>query len=600
MDNTFGGLPAFSYFCRKIKIMRLVRLFSLLLLLLCAFSVVLPARDRDGGGCPVVRIVPERLPDMTMPRSGHNIFYAGGELTVVGGHTTNFVTTQTAEYFADGSWHLLPTAYSHDNGFAVVMQSGEVIIGGGHSESLGIGQTFHLERYHPSPLTSNPSSLTSHPSPLTSESYPAHSFEGFGCLDHRRVLGNATQLGDGRVIITGNHYAEDAIGCYDGRSQVQHIKEVKQGRTNPYILPIARDEAVIIGSRDLRDRLHDTVWADRVKGEPFRVPLLEEWKLVPTDQPFSSTACARGDNGYLLTAQDKTGQLTIVMMRDTVFSLLPTSCPIPMKSPFGPVFYKGPIVVDSLHKRGYVMGVDSLYLRQYVLAVDYARQPAELTLYHTDTLEHATITIPIVTPEGDLILAGGIPCDNYKPLSAVWLYRFTTMAAEAEKGTAVAAWIWWILAAIAIIAVIGCVAVMMLRKKRAEVVPAQGEADETEDFQTLDLTKERSAELMESICRLMDEEQVYLRSDLKMQDVAVMLSSNSSYISECINNNRGQSFSQFINTYRISYAQELLRRQPDMKMAIVAMKSGFSAEVSFFRNFKAATGMTPREWLASQ
>ena len=104
---------------------------------------------------------------------------------------------------------------------------------------------------------------------------------------------------------------------------------------------------------------------------------------------------------------------------------------------------------------------------------------------------------------------------------------------------------------------------------------------------------------MKRVSKLMSEERLYLRSDLKMQDVAVMLSSNSSYVSECINSIRRQSFSQFVNTYRIRRAKKLLRQQSDMKMAIIATESGFSSEATFFRNFKAATGMTPREWLAS-
>ena len=104
---------------------------------------------------------------------------------------------------------------------------------------------------------------------------------------------------------------------------------------------------------------------------------------------------------------------------------------------------------------------------------------------------------------------------------------------------------------------------------------------------------------MERICRLMDEEQLYLRSDLRLQDVAVHLSTNSSYVSECINNVSNQSFSQFVNTYRVRHAQELLRQQPDMKTATIATNSGFSTETSFFRNFKTVTGMTPREWVAS-
>ena len=180
----------------------------------------------------MVRIIPERLPDMTMPRSGHSIFYAGGELTVTGGHTTGFVPTLTAEYLAGGSWHPMTMVYSHDNGFGVVLKSGEILIGGGHQEELGVGQTYTLERYNPA----------------------THTFEGFGCLDRRRVLANAVQLDDGRVIISGNHYAADAIGCYDGRSQVEHVKDVVKGRSNPYILPISNNDAIVIGGNDAYDQ----------------------------------------------------------------------------------------------------------------------------------------------------------------------------------------------------------------------------------------------------------------------------------------------------------------------------------------------------------
>ena len=110
-------------------------------LLLYMLFAALQASAASGGSCPEVRMVPERLPSLNLPRSGHNIFYADGELTAAGGHTTNFVPTPTAEYYADGEWHLMDMAYSHDNGFAVVLRSDEVVLGGGHAEPLGIGQT---------------------------------------------------------------------------------------------------------------------------------------------------------------------------------------------------------------------------------------------------------------------------------------------------------------------------------------------------------------------------------------------------------------------------------------------------------------------------
>ena len=543
-----------------------------LLLLLAVLATTMMAAVAKSGTCRLVPVVPERLPDLTMPRSGHSTFFVNGTLVVTGGHTTNFVPTPTAEYYTNGEWHQLPMSYSHDNGFAVVLRTGEVLIGGGHAEELGVGQTYTLERFIPQTYT----------------------FEGFGCLDRRRVLANATQLADGCVIVCGNHYANDAVGCYDGQPQVEHVKSLRQGRSNPYILPVAADDALILGANDIYDRRPDTVWVDRLKGDAFRVPLLEQWRLVYTDQPFTSTACAMADNSYLLMATNGGGQLGFVVVNDTTFSLLPTACPVPMKTQFGPVVYRGSVAVDRKRQRGYVAGADSLFRRQYILAVDYGQQPAALTLYYTDSLEHAAVAIPVLTPDGDLILAGGIPNNNYKPLSSVWRYHF----ASPKPTAAFAGLPVWLLAGMAVL-LAGMSAYIILyirrRKKRTG-----DEVSVAEDSGDVNLTDGKAAELMERIGLLMAEEHLYLRTDLRLKDVAASLHTNSSYVSESINTMCGKTFSQFVNELRVRHAQELMRQHPDMKMVAITSASGFTSETSFFRNFKAVTGMTPREWVASQ
>ena len=58
----------------------------------------------------------------------------------------------------------------------------------------------------------------------------------------------------------------------------------------------------------------------------------------------------------------------------------------------------------------------------------------------------------------------------------------------------------------------------------------------------------------------------------------------------------GESFTSMITRYRVQYAQKLLREHPDMILDEVAEESGFSSRTTFFRNFKALTGMTPQEW----
>ena len=103
--------------------------------------------------------------------------------------------------------------------------------------------------------------------------------------------------------------------------------------------------------------------------------------------------------------------------------------------------------------------------------------------------------------------------------------------------------------------------------------------------------------LIQRICQLMEEQKLYLNCDLKIPDVAAELSTNRRSISECINAMKGCSFSQFVNTYRVQHAKQLLREQPNKKISSVAIESGFTNQTSFFRTFKAMTGMTPKEWL---
>jgi hypothetical protein len=105
-----------------------------------SFQTVVPAQNKQETACPVVKLEAERLPDLNVPRCGHSIVVANGEVTVIGGHTTNFKPTPTAEYFKDGEWHLVETAFTHDDGFALPLSSGKVLIAGGHSQNMGIGQ----------------------------------------------------------------------------------------------------------------------------------------------------------------------------------------------------------------------------------------------------------------------------------------------------------------------------------------------------------------------------------------------------------------------------------------------------------------------------
>ena len=124
-------------------------------------------------------------------------------------------------------------------------------------------------------------------------------------------------------------------------------------------------------------------------------------------------------------------------------------------------------------------------------------------------------------------------------------------------------------------------------------------ADEAEQRASSPAGRDAEAEvlLMQRISRLMESEQLYLNKSLKLSDLSLQLGVNKNYVSACINNQRGCSFSHFVNTCRVEHAQKLLREHPGIGLSTLADQSGFSSESSFFRVFKAVTGKTPREWM---
>ncbi len=92
---------------------------------------------------------------------------------------------------------------------------------------------------------------------------------------------------------------------------------------------------------------------------------------------------------------------------------------------------------------------------------------------------------------------------------------------------------------------------------------------------------------------LMQSREVFRNDDLLITDVAKMIGSNRTYVSTYLNKERGLSFSDYINGWRIEYAKHLLESDPKMALADISQSSGFSSEATFYRVFKRFTGKTP-------
>lgn len=546
--------------------------------------------------CPSVKIEPVRLPDLNVPRSGHGIFYVNGEITVTGGHTSGFIPTPTAEYYKDGEWHLIQMVYDHDAGIYVPLKSGKVLLCGGFEKHLGIGQTFVVEMYDPT----------------------THTFEGFGCLDHKRASARGIELDSGKVVITGNWYADDAIEYFDGHEGFSHGKAVSQQRTLPFVFRISRDDVMIFSRKGIKGEVRDSIIIDRLQGEPFQSSLFDTWKPIDVPLAYNCDNSFIGDQtkdvyAYLFPVEDEKGQIAIAQTHGTEISLLPTTCPIPMHHLGKPILYYTPVIVDRQAKRGYLVGIDHT-CHHYVVRIDYAQKPASLTLYYTDPIPDAGGYTPILTPEGDLVFAGGSngmtvegkPNTNFRPFSSTILFRF---GSHAETGLPGKTAIWLIIGILVIVSILAMLMIKFLMRRqpknknpqqklqnirpKSEVIQQKPEEEEARDEPLSDGDQN---ELMQRILHLVVEKKMYLNSDLTTSDIAKELGLHRNQVSACINSQKGQGFSQLVNRYRVEHAKDLMRQHPEMKLSSVGIESGFANETSFYRTFKTITGTTPTEW----
>lgn len=550
--------------------MRLIRTY-LIIICMCLWPFI-------NGHCslPIKKIQVERLTDLNIPRSGHQTLLVGNTVYVFGGHTSGFVPTNTAEYYEDGTWHVLQMTYTHDHGLCQPLSTGKVLLAAGHEKSLGIGQTFTVELFDPEMRT----------------------FEGYGCMEKKRFFPSSALLADGRVLISGNAYEEDCMEVFDGTRQNRFVKQVTRPRCNPLIFPIAADDALVIGCLDSLMALRpDSVVVDRLKGDAPHIPLFDEWSPLSILLPHpaeDSRISADGDGHYtyLLSVFNKQShQAAIARLEGCDVRLLPTDDVIPMQYEGSDIEWFTSFIVNRRKHCGYMLGRDTCF-HLYVLAVDYAKQPAHLTFHTTDKQDTIPYGTPVLLHDGDLLLVGGHTDNNFAPFATV--LRLHMGAVDGQVAQTNYWWFWLLLGTVFVLGI--GVAAWIIRSRKPRL---PDEANATEDSSS-EPSKTVGDELMARICEQMEQQKMYLDSSLKVADVAAVVGTNSRYVSDCIKASHGCAFSQFVNNYRIEHSKRLLLQQPDTKITSVALQSGFANETSFFRTFKSMTGMTPREWVAQQ
>ena len=490
----------------------------------------------------------ERLPELNIPRQAHSLHYAGGEYTVIGGHTVGFVPTATAEYYRGGKWHTVKTLYAHDAGFSTQLGNGDILTGGGYSEAFGIGQTWGVEVYHPA----------------------TRSFSHLPILDHKRTHATAMEMADGRILVAGNWYAPDAL---EGSTAGQPFETLKalQPRELPFLLQVADDNAYIFGCADNYGLPLEGGWVEQLSGEPFQEPLLQEWATENRHMPNPPEHYRIGEFKYLLPVW-KDGCLAFMRLDDGRFDLLETAQPIPLEGPWGAIEWQHGLAVDA--QSAWKQGRDAEG-RLYLLCIGHGGTPAAIQVYYSEPLEGLPYKAEaLALPGGRVLLAGSVRADSYDAQGTV-LLCYT----QGDRPRSSSYWLGLILGSLVALLLVLLGWYLSRRKASAQPKPEKELPD-----------------LQERIVSLMEKEKLFRKKDLRIADIATLLHTNTTYISATLNSGLGMSFPRFVTSYRVRYAQEQMLCFPEKNLSRIAEEAGFANDNSFFRAFKTETGLTPTEW----
>ena len=185
----------------------------------------------------------EKLPDMKVARLWHQTFPTSNGLVVVGGHTTGFSPTQTAEIYRDGKWQELSIGSAHDGGFSVMLNDGRWMVGGGFSQANGVGQLKDVDIYDPQ----------------------SNAFQSGPSLSKARALAKAINM-NGNIYVSGNWYTDDnTMDFFDG-SSFSAVGNMS-GRSNPHMMQDKDGNILVLGTQNTYgDAMELYTFSDGSKG----------------------------------------------------------------------------------------------------------------------------------------------------------------------------------------------------------------------------------------------------------------------------------------------------------------------------------------------
>ncbi len=107
---------------------------------------------------------------------------------------------------------------------------------------------------------------------------------------------------------------------------------------------------------------------------------------------------------------------------------------------------------------------------------------------------------------------------------------------------------------------------------------------------------------LQKITQAFEQDQVHLNSDHSLPKLAALTRLSEHHISEVINLELGMNFYELTNHYRVLAAKQHLKEAKNngLSMEQLAYQLGYKSKSTFYKAFKKAEGITPRQYQKRQ
>ena len=367
----------------------------------------------------------EKVADMKTARIGHQIFpTAGGGVVVVGGHTTNFALTTSAELYQNGQWRDLSISSPHDGAFSVILNDGRVMVGGGYSSNSGVGQSKRVDIWDPS----------------------TQSFSKGPDLSVARANCKAIAMSKG-VYVVGNWYAEDETFDYYNGSTFSSVGYTLP-RTSPYLYTNNSSEMYILAPTDNYGK---EVELEKNKSGELRFPGLfydesdgktyymfysvyvdNKPLLLPSEFRTTDYYCKEYECYFILTKKGNEYLITApAPALETTYTLPTVKIPTSDPKTNAAISWRGGVFVNEAKHELYLIGSSGTATNQTVYIYNYNYEEDVWTLASAEGFNYDLMGGSwSLLPDGRLMCAGGSGGDNFTAKKDVCIFTLPTDGTE--------------------------------------------------------------------------------------------------------------------------------------------------------------------------